>query len=433
MAQQTQGTAARTTGDDPTAGRWLLVGAALLLQFSIGAVYAWSVFAKALKEAAEFQLSTVEAAIPFEVTIGMIFIGTYIGGRIQDRKGPRVVALVGGVIYAVGVVLASFAGSRDELWLLVLGYGVISGFGLGVAYIVPIAMLQKWFPDKRGLITGLAVGGFGFGAVLTSPVAQWLIAKDPDVPTKAFLPLGIGYLVLSLVGAAFFKNPPQGYHVPGHSAAESGAAAGESTTAADYTQGEALRTPQWYLLTAILTLNVTAGIALISQAAGSAEEISGYSAAGAATVVGVLAVFNGGGRIVWAAASDFIGRMPAFAAMLGLSGICLLIIPHASNQALFFILAAIVYLCYGGGFGTMPATAGDYFGVKNAGAIYGLMLIGWSLGGIIGPIIASKLIGDDLNFTSAYTVIGIIALVSVALTFITKVPARRKEAVAADA
>ncbi len=433
MAQQAQGTAARTTGDNPTAGRWLLVGAALLLQFSIGAVYAWSVFSKALKEAGEFQLSTVEAAIPFEVTIGMIFIGTYIGGRIQDRKGPRVVALVGGVIYAVGVVMASFAGSRDELWLLVLGYGVISGFGLGVAYIVPIAMLQKWFPDKRGLITGLAVGGFGFGAVLTSPVAQWLIAKDPDVPTKAFLPLGIGYLVLSLVGAAFFKNPPQGYHVPGFSAAASGAANGDSATRADYTQGEALRTPQWYLLTAILTLNVTAGIALISQAAGSAQEISGYSAAGAATVVGVLAIFNGGGRIVWAAASDFIGRMPAFAAMLALSGICLLIIPHASNQALFFILAAIVYLCYGGGFGTMPATAGDYFGVKNAGAIYGLMLIGWSLGGIIGPIIASKLIGEDLNFTSAYTVIGIIALVSVALTFITKLPAKRKEAVAADA
>ena len=178
---------------------------------------------------------------------------------------------------------------------------------------------------------------------------------------------------------------------------------------------------------------MTAGIALISQAAGSAQEISGYSAAGAATVVGVLAIFNGGGRIIWAAASDFIGRMPAFAAMLGLSGICLLIIPHASNQALFFILAAIVYLCYGGGFGTMPATAGDYFGVKNAGAIYGLMLIGWSLGGIIGPIIASKLIGEDLNFTAAYTVIGIIALVSVGLTFVTKLPAKRKEALTADA
>ena len=146
--QGADSSARSSTGENPTKGRWFLVAAALLLQFSIGAVYAWSVFSKALAAAPPFQLSKLEASLPFEVTIGMIFIGTYLGGRIQDRKGPRVVALTGGVIYAIGVLLASFAGSRDELWLLVLGYGVISGFGLGVAYIVPIAMLQKWFPER---------------------------------------------------------------------------------------------------------------------------------------------------------------------------------------------------------------------------------------------------------------------------------------------
>jgi OFA family oxalate/formate antiporter-like MFS transporter len=403
--------------------RWLLVAAALLLQFSIGAVYAWSVFSKALKAAPDFKLTTVQASLPFTVTIGMIFIGSYLGGRIQDRRGPRPVALAGGVIYAIGVVLASFAQNGDQLWLIILGYGVISGFGLGFAYIVPIAMLLKWFPDKRGLITGLAVGGFGFGAVLTSPVAQWLIGKDPGRPTSAFLPLGIAYLVMSLIGASFFRNPPAGYTVPGYEPSASGTGSNGGT---DYTQGEALRTPQWYLLTAILTLNVTAGIALISQAAGSATDISGYTSAGAAAIVGIFAIFNGGGRIVWAAASDFTGRMPAFALMLGLQGVCLLILPHASNKALFFVLAAIVYLCYGGGFGTMPATAGDYFGVRYAGAIYGLMLIGWSLGGIIGPIVISALIGGDKNYTVGYTTIGIIALVSMVLTFITKIPAARR-------
>ena len=408
----------------PGVNRWLLVVAALLLQFSIGAVYAWSVFSKALKEAPDFKLTTVQASLPFTVTIGMIFIGSYLGGRIQDRRGPRPVALAGGVIYAVGVVLASFAQNGDQLWLIILGYGVISGFGLGFAYIVPIAMLLKWFPDKRGLITGLAVGGFGFGAVLTSPVAQALIHNDPDRPTSAFLPLGIGYLVMSLIGAAFFRNPPAGYTVPGYEPVTSTTGTNGSS---DYTQGEALRTPQWYLLTAILTLNVTAGIALISQAAASATDISGYTAAGAAAIVGIFAIFNGGGRIVWAAASDFTGRMPAFALMLGLQGVCLLILPHASNKALFFILAAIVYLCYGGGFGTMPATAGDYFGVKYAGAIYGLMLIGWSLGGIIGPIVISALIGGDKNYSVGYTTIGIIALVSMVLTFITKIPAARRQ------
>ncbi len=409
-------------GKAPGGNRWFLVAAALLLQFSIGAVYAWSVFAKALRAAPAFDLTSVQAALPFTVTIGMIFIGSYLGGRIQDRRGPRPVALLGGVIYAVGVVLASFATSGDQLWLIVLGYGVISGFGLGFAYIVPIAMLLKWFPDKRGLITGLAVGGFGFGAVLTSPVAQWLIEQDPERPTSAFLWLGIAYLVMSLIGASFFRNPPAGYTVPGYEPAANGAG---SKSEKDYTQGEALRTPQWYLLTAILTLNVTAGIALIAQAAASAEDIAGYTATGAAAVVGVLAVFNGGGRIVWAAVSDYLGRMRTFAVILVLQGVCLLVLPHASNMVLFAVLAAIVYLCYGGTFGTMPATAGDFFGVRHAGAIYGLMLIGWSLGGVIGPLVAAALIGEDKAYTVAYTTIGIIALLSVALTFVTKGPAGR--------
>ena len=408
----------------PGGSRWLLVAAGLLLQFSIGAVYAWSVFGGALESAEAFQLSKVEASLPFTVTIAMIFIGSFIGGRLQDRRGPRIVALVGGVIYAAGIILASFADSDGELWLIILGYGVISGFGLGFAYIVPIAMLQKWFPDKRGLITGLAVGGFGFGAVLTSPVAQWLIDRNPEDPTSAFLPLGIAYLVMSLVGASFFRNPPEGYTVPGF---EPAAADGSSSDDdIEFTQGEALRTPQWYLLTAILALSVSAGIALISQAKTSATDIAGYSVGGAATLVGVLAIFNGAGRIVWATVSDYIGRMKTFAIMLVLQGVCLIALPHATSSALFFVLAAVVYLCYGGAFGTMPATAGDFFGVRFAGAIYGLMLVGWSIGGIIGPIVASALIGEDKSYEVAYTTIGVIALASVALTFITKLPKRRR-------
>ena len=422
----THGTEHRGTsgGASPGGARWLLVAAGLLLQFSIGAVYAWSVFGGALEKAEPWQLSKVQASLPFTVTIGMIFIGSYVGGRLQDARGPRLVALIGGVIYAVGILLASFTNGEGDYWLLILGYGVISGFGLGFAYIVPIAMLQKWFPDKKGLITGLAVGGFGFGAVLTSPVAQWLIDKNPDDPTSAFLPLGIAYLAMSLLGASFFRNPPQGYAVPGFEpVSDEGRESGEGK---DYTQGEALRTPQWYLLTAILTLSVSAGISLISQAKLSATDISGYSVGGAAALVGVLAIFNGGGRIVWAAISDYIGRMKTFAAILVLQGVCLILLPHASNAAFFAILAAIVYLCYGGTFGTMPATAGDFFGVRNAGAIYGLMLVGWSLGGIIGPVIASALIGEEKAYTLAYTTIGIIALASVLLTVVTKVPAGRK-------
>ena len=263
------------------------------------------------------------------------------------------------------------------------------------------------------------MAGFGFGAVVTAPVAQWLIAMTPTEPNRAFLPLGIGYIVLAVVGASFFRNPPEGYTVPGWKPSVSGRT---RDAYKQFTEQEALRTPQWYLLTAILTLNVTVGIALIAQAAASAKDIAGYSVAGAAALVGVLALFNGGGRIFWAWISGFTGRMVAFGLMLGLQGVCLLIVPHATNGVLFFILAAIVYLCYGGGFGTMPATAGDFFGVKHAGAIYGLMIIGWSLGGIIGPPIIAALIGEDQNYVLGYTVIGIIALVSLIVPAVTRMP-----------
>ena len=411
--------------DNPTKGRWGLVAAALLLQFSIGAVYAWSVFSQALQAAEPFQLSKVQATLPFTVTIGMIFVGTYIGGRIQDRRGPRVVAMVGGAIYGIGVIIASFAQDASQLPILVIGYGVLGGFGLGLAYIVPIAMLQKWFPDKRGLITGLAVGGFGFGAVLTAPIARRLIAGNENDPTSVFLPLGVAYLILSVAGAAFFRNPPEGYKVPGYVPATSGRVVDSGR---DYTQGEALKAWQWYALTAILTLAVSAGISLISQAAASATDIAGYTKTAAAGAVGILAIFNGAGRIFWAALSEKIGRMTTFIAILAIEGGCLLLLPHASNPALFLVLAAAIYLCYGGAFGTMPATAGDFFGVKFAGAIYGLMLVGWSIGGVFGPSIASTLIGSDKNYTAAYTTIGIITLVAIALPLITKMPRVRKNA-----
>ena len=417
--------AGETTGN-PTRGRWVLVVAAILVQLSTGAVYAWSVFSRALQSAEPFQLSKVEATVPFEVTIGMIFIGTFLGGRIQDRRGPRTVALIGAAIYGLGVILASFARSGDQLWLLVLGYGVLGGFGLGLAYIVPIAMLQKWFPDKRGLITGLAVGGFGFGAVITAPIAQRLIDANPEAPTSAFLPLGIAYLVASLAGAALFRNPPEGYAVPGYTPKESGRTADSGR---DYTPGEALRAWQWYSLTAILTLAVAAGIALISQAAASATDIAGYSAVAAAGAGGILGLFNGGGRIFWGALSERIGRpRTVFTAILAIEGVCLLLLPHVSNAVLWFVLAALIYLCYGGAFGTMPATAGDFFGVKNAGAIYGLMLIGWSIGGVVGPLLASALTGEEKNYTSAYTTIGIITLAAIVLPLITRAPRARGSA-----
>lgn len=402
-----------------TPGRWSIAAAAVLLQLALGAVYAWSTFSRALQsDASRFALTPSEAALPFSVTIAMIFLGSYIGGRIQDVKGPRIVALVGGAVYAAGILLAGLSSNGSQLWLLILGYGVIAGFGLGLGYIVPVAMLQKWFPDKRGLITGIAVGGFGFGAVITSPIAQALVEIYPEVPTRAFLWLGVVYLVMTSVGAAFFRNPPEGYSVPGWTPPAGGPVA---QTACEYTQREALRTPQWFMLTLILTLNVTAGIALISVATSAATDIAGYSAAGAATFTGVMGLFNGGGRIFWGWLSERTGRMAAFAAMLAVQGVCFLILPHASSVVFFAVVGALVYLCYGGGFGTMPAAAGDFFGLRNAGAIYGLMIVGWSIGGIVGPLLAAALISGT-EYASAFTTIGVMALAAVLLPLVTRRP-----------
>ncbi|USQ77651.1 L-lactate MFS transporter [Ornithinimicrobium cryptoxanthini] len=427
--------------------RWLILAGGVLVQLAIGAVYAWSTFSKAIQaDPSAIELTPVQATLPFTVAIGMIFVGSFLGGRAQDKRGPRIVALVGVTIYSLGIMLASFTRDGSDLWMLILGYGVLGGFGLGLAYIVPIAMLQKWFPDKRGLITGIAVGGFGFGAVITSPLAQQMIAGSEDYqqyPTKVFLWLGVAYLVAGVLGASVFRDPPEGYTVPGSAAPAAAVEAEDTATEAaadavvtddakpapahnaaghDFTPKEALSTPQWYLLTLILTISVSAGISLISIAADTATDVAGFTAAGAATLVGIMGLFNGGGRILWAGISDKIGRMPAFLGILVIQGVALLAIPHAGNVALFYILAAVIYTCYGGAFGTMPSTAGDFFGVRHAGAIYGLMLLGWSIGGIIGPMLISWLVGEDGAYVLGYTVVGILALAGAILPFITRPP-----------
>jgi len=414
---------AESSNPNPTRGRWWIVVAAVLVQLALGAVYAWSVFNKPLQD--QFGWSKSEAVLPFEFVIGTIFIGSLVGGRIQDRYGPRPVAFGGVVLYSVGVMLASLVSAPDQLWLLVLTYGVMVGIGLGAGYITPIAMLTKWFPDRRGLITGIAVAGFGFGAVITAPVAKTLLGNTDDKPS-VFLPLGIAYLIAGVIGATFFRNPPAGYQVPGFVPAATGHAVAGTRV---YNLSEALHTRQWYMLTAILALNVTCGIGFISQASDAAQDIAGVTAATAATMVGVLGLFNGGGRVLWAWLSDRIGRMQAFMGMLALQAICFFILPFAAAFAIFCILAALIYLAYGGGFGTMPATAADYFGTPNAGAIYGAMIVAWSIGGVVGPLLTAALYeANDNDYTLPFIVLAVIALVSVALPVVTRMPSTPERA-----
>lgn len=390
--------------------RRVVLAGAVAVQLAIGGVYAWSVFGRALQHPGALGLSKVAASIPFEVAIGMIVVGAFLGGRLQDRHGPRLVATSGVILYGAGTLLSSLAVTPDRFWLLVAGYGLLGGLGLGLAYIVPIAMLQKWFPDRPALATGLAVAGFGFGAVVTSPLAQALIDADPGRPASAFWPLGWGYLVVGLLGARTFANPD--------------ATRAAAVPAGGATPAEALRTPAWYALTATLALSVFAGISLISVAAATLVDVGGLDPRAAAVAVGVLGLFNGAGRVAWAWASDRLGKTRALAAILACQGAALLAVPHARTPVAVLALAAVVYTCYGGAFGVLPSTAGRFFGLAHAGAIYGLMLVGWSVGGVLGPLVASALLGPTHDYVLAYSLVGAVALAGAAVPVLTRPPGR---------
>ena len=395
--------------------RWIEVVAAVIMQLSLGSVYAWSVFVNPLRDAHKsLNWSVTEVTLTFTIAIAVLGIGAAIGGFWMDRVGPRVVATVAGVCYGLGVLLAGFSG--DSLPLLYATYGVLGGLGMGLGYIVPVATLVKWFPDKRGVVTGLAVMGFGGGAVITSPVATALIGSVGV--SQTFVILGIVYLILVVIAAQFYANPPAGYTPPGWTASARVAAQRASK---DFTPAEALTRGQWYVLWAILALNVTAGIAIISQAKPLAQSV-GATAAVATGFVSTIAIFNGLGRFAWASFSDLIGRRQVFITMFALQVVLFLVLSRLPSFALFAPLAFIIALCYGGGFGTMPAFTADYFGPKRAGAIYGTMLTAWSAGGVLGPILIAQVIDRTGGYGPAFTIIAVIMLLSIALPFFVRPP-----------
>lgn len=281
-----------------TQNRWLLAAAGVLMQIAFGAVYAWSVFRAPLSHAYGWTIAEVTAA--FEIAICVVGFAAFAGGLWMKRSGPRPVGLASAILYVLGTMLTGTAHSLSMLYLM---YGVIGGAGLGLGYIVPIATLVRWFPDRRGMITGLAVAGFGAGALVTAPVANSLIASVGV--GRTFEVLGLGYLIVVFACALTMRNPPEGYAPTGFSAA----VPKPGRPARDFTLRQALGTWQWYALWLTLFLNTTAGIAIISQASPMAQEISGVSATTAAGMVGLIAIANGSGRFLWAWFSDVVGRV----------------------------------------------------------------------------------------------------------------------------
>jgi len=395
------------------ANRWGIALAGVIMQIALGAVYAWSVFRIPLTKA--FGWTIAQVTLAFTITIFTLGFASFACGLWMRKSGPRQVAIAAGILYGLGVFLASFSAGRLN-WLY-FSYGFIGGVGLGLGYIVPVATLVKWFPDKRGMITGLAVAGFGAGALITAPVASRLIVSIGVL--KTFAVLGIACFIAVTGAALFMKDPPPGYVPAGW---QPSASQTKQRSARDYTLRQALAEWQWYALWAILFLNTSAGISIISQAAPMAQEITGVTAAVAAGMVGIISIGNGSGRFLWAWLSDLIGRRAVFLTMFLVQAIIFWLITGVSSFGAFTSLAFVILMCYGGGFGTMPAFAADYFGPKDVGSIYGLMLTAWGFAGVLGPTLIARIRQSTGHYAQALHVISIIALVSAVLPLITKPP-----------
>ena len=394
--------------------RWGIAAAAVILQVALGAVYAWSVFRKPL--ATQFHWSIEQVTLAFTIAIFVVGFAAFFGGQWSTKSGPRVVAMTGGFLYGAGVALASQ--SNLGLWWLYLTYGVIGGIGLGFAYIVPISVLVKWFPDKRGLMTGIAVGGFGAGALITAPVATHLI-KTVGVLTT-FLYLGLVFLVISVAGGYFMQNPPENYKPEGW---EPSATLKKSESSRNFSLGEAVSTWQWWALWLLLFLNTTAGISVISQEAPMFQELAGVTAAVAAAMVGIVSIGNAVGRVFWASVSDMMPRRFIFLIMFLLQAILFWLLPGIGSRTTLTVVAFIILLCYGGGFGTMPAFAADYFGPKFVGSIYGLMLTAWGFASAFGPLLIAHTRQLSGHYAGGLHILSVILLCSAVLPFIVRPPA----------
>ena len=388
-----------------TPNRWTIAIAGIVMQIALGAVYAWSVFRTPL--ATQFNWTIAEVTLTFTISILVLGFAAFPGGLWLNRKGPRVVAVTGGILYGLGVFLAGFTQSLSWLYLT---YGLIGGIGLGFGYIVPVAVLVKWFPDRRGLITGIAVGGFGAGALVTAPIATSLIASVGVLKTFSYL--GLAYLIVTPTAGFFMRNPPDGWRPAGWSPAPAQAA--ERATR-DFTLSEAVRTRRWWTLWLILFLNVSAGISLISQQAPLFQELAGVSAAVAAGMVGIVSIGNAVGRIFWAWLSDFITRRATFAVMFVLQVALFWLLPDLSSSGALIVVAFAILMCYGGGFGTMPATAADSFGARNVGPIYGLMLTAWGLASVFGPLMMAEMRQTTGSYRGALHIIAGVMAISVLL------------------
>ncbi|RKD73396.1 OFA family oxalate/formate antiporter-like MFS transporter [Sinobaca qinghaiensis] len=389
-----------------TKNRWLIALAAVGIHISIGSVYAWSVFTNPLMEQYGWDLSAV--SITFSIAILFLGLSAAFMGHFVEKYGPRVSGLVAASFFGAGMIGSGIAVSIESLGLLYVTYGVLGGIGLGVGYITPVSTLVKWFPDRRGLATGLAIMGFGFAAMIASPIMANLIENVSIAGT--FFILGSVYFIVMILSALYLERPPAGY-MPEY---QQGGSSRVNTDLSQLTANEAVKTRRFWYLWIMLFINVTCGIAILAVASPMAQEIAGLSAAAAATMVGIMGFFNGAGRIAWATISDYMGRPNVYTTFFAIQIVTFFALPSITAAILFQAVLFLIITCYGGGFASIPAYIGDLFGTKQLGAIHGYILTAWAAAGLVGPNLAAWVRETTSSYAATLYIFGgmfVIALI----------------------
>src|SRR5271168_5359047 len=385
----------------PGFSRWMVPPAALCIHLCIGQVYAFSVFNLpmtrliGIAKSAPDDWKLTDLGWIFSIAIFFLGASAAVLGRWVEEGGPRRAMFTSALCFGGGFLVAAVGVSLHELWIVYLGYGVLGGIGLGLGYISPVSTLIKWFPDRPGMATGMAIMGFGGGAFIASPLSVWLMANFSTSGhvgvAETFVVMGIVYTLFMLVGAAIVRIPAPGWVPAGYVAPVQ---ASRLITNKHVYVYEALKTPQFWCIWIVLCVNVTAGIGVIGQASAMSQEMfpGKITAVAAAGFVGLMSLFNMGGRFFWASISDYIGRKNTYFCFMVLGLLLYCTVPYSGSigSVVGFVLAFLVIISmYGGGFATVPAYLRDMFGTRYVGAIHGLLLTAWSMAGIFGPVLVN--------------------------------------------
>jgi MFS family permease len=403
----------------PDYNRWLVPPAALAIHLSIGQAYAFSVFNFPLAHSIGITQSAPEdwklTTLGWIFSIAIVFLGlsAAVFGKWLERAGPRKAMFAAACCFGGGFMVSAIGVQLHQIWLLYLGYGVLGGIGLGLGYISPVSTLIKWFPDRPGMATGLAIMGFGGGAMIGAPLAAFLMehfrTQTSTGVAQAMVAMGAIYFCTMLFGAWLVRLPPTGWRPPSYRAAN----AARLDAPADVSADQAIQTAPFWLLWGVLFLNVTAGIGVLGQASPMIQEMfpDRVSAAAAAGFVGLLSLFNMGGRFVWSSVSDYIGRKATYTIFFVLGAALYALTPQTGHLGwiVAFVLGyGVIMSMYGGGFATIPAYLRDQFGTAQVGAIHGRLLTAWSAAGIAGPVLVNYIrdyqIEHGVAKADAYTV-----------------------------